>query len=230
MNKKRKKSKLNMLSTLYIVVAIFVCVLSVFSFTFAWYIKTSTQHLNITFAKPIVVNMTSDITMSDVSIGTPDAVMPGDELQINIGVQMADDSSTAYVRAKLIVDFEDVYDKNNQPVSWEGMIEGFTEGFVDKDVLPEDWVLVDFSRGVEHDYWYVLKLRGSTNIARELNPGQVVTFINGGIKVSLALDNRFASKKLSFLFTVDTLQVEGVSDPLAAGVTNAKYHEVWGHD
>lgn len=227
--KKPKKKKVNISSALYVVLAIFVCVLSVFSFTFAWYIKSSTETINITFATPIVVNIKSGIQMLETSIGTPDAVMPGDRLQVNIGVQMADVSSTAYVRARLMVEFEDVFDENNQPVSWEGMVDGFTEGMVDHSIMSDDWVRVNFSRGIEPDYWYVLRLRGASNVSRELSPGEVVTFLNGQIGISLDLDNRFAEKKISFNFTVDTLQVQGVEDPLAQGISRACEHGQWGH-
>lgn len=230
---KSKKNKLNMLSTLYIVVAIFVLVLSVFSVTFAWYIKSSTQHINITFAKPIVVEMTSSMEMSEIAIGTPDAVMPGDELRVNIGVKMAQDSSPAFVRVKLVIKFDDVYDENNRLVSWEGMVEGFTEGAVDEEVVDSSWVRVNFSRNVaEPDWWYVLGLNASTDyVSRQLEPGGESTFINNGeIKISKNLDNRFANKSINFLFTVETIQVSDIEDPLGRGPENAKYHAQWGHD
>lgn len=232
--KKSKSKKLNMLSTLYIVVAIFVLVLSVFSVTFAWYIKSSTQYINnITFAKPVVVEMTSDMKMSEVAVGTPDAVMPGDELMVNIGVKMAENSSRAYVRAKLEVVFDDVYDENNLPVSWDGLIEGFSEGAVDQSVVDPSWIKVNFSRNpADPDWWYVLRLSvATTTSSRQLAPGEESTFINNGqIKVSVNMDNRFAQKSIKFLFTVETIQVEGVDDPLSGGVNNAKYHAQWGRD
>ncbi len=224
--KRRKKSKLNMLSAVYIIMSVFVCVLSVFSFTFAWYIKTNTESLNFTFAKPIVVDLTSSVRMDELAVGTPDAVMPGDKLYVNIGVRMSDSSSPAYVRAKLNVDFDDVYDENNQLVSWDGMLSGVEQGFVTNDVVSEDWVLVNFSRSDTPDYWFVLKLRGSTNVARQLSESEVVTFANSTINVSLKLDNRFAEKKITFSFSVETIQVNGISDPIAFG----SRHDQWGHE
>lgn len=206
--------------------SVFVCVLSVFSFTFAWYIKTNTESINFSFAKPIVVDMTSSVRMDDLAVGTPNAVMPGDKLYVNIGVRMDNDSSPAYVRAKLNVKFDDVYDENNQLVSWDGMLNGVVEGFVTNDVVGEDWVLVNFSRGDTRDYWYVLKLRGSTNVARQLSKGEVVTFANSSIDVSLKLDNRYAEKNISFIFSVETIQVNGIDDPIAFG----SRHDVWGHE
>ena len=53
-------------------------------------------------------------------------------------------------------------------------------------------------------------------------------YFNGTIDLLLNLDNRFAEKKIEVVFVVESLQTVGVEDPLANGIANAKYHEVWG--
>ena len=62
----------------------------------------------------------------------------------------------------------------------------------------------------------------------EVKPGDIITFANGTIDLSLDLDNRFAEKKISIVFVVESLQIEGIEDPLAQGTENAKYHAIWG--
>ncbi len=234
MQKKRKQSKLNMLAAVYVVIAIFVVVMSAFSLTFAWYIKTESQHLNITFAKPIVVDITTQFEMDPLAVGTPQAVIPGDNLSFNIGLKMSNNSSKAYVRARLVIEFEHAYDENGVLADWHEVTvkDSNTDAVTTGDINSADWVLVNFSRDpMKPDYWYVLKLAGSSNtepVTRILNPGDELTFLYGTVSVSKELDNKYANKNIFFNFQVQTLQVENIEDPLGNGIMGAKLHEQWG--
>lgn len=219
------KKKLDKLASLYVVVAVFVAVISVFSFTFAWYVKTSTQYLNVTFAPPIVINLNNNVSMIKPIDGSPDALLPGSKVAINLGLQMEEESSIAYVRAKMSIIFEDVFEADGTPVLFEDFVHV-------ENAITGDWVEVNFSRNpIKDDIWYVCKTGGGDNvISREVSPGNVITFANGTIDLSLELDNRFAEKAIKIVFVVESIQTVGVEDPLANGVANAKYHEIWGSD
>ena len=218
-----QKRKLDKLTSLYVIVAVLVAVMSIFSFTFAWYIKTSTAYLNITFAPPIVIDINNKAQVVTPIDGNIKAMMPGSSFSINLGLSMPEGSSTAYVRAKMSVEFEDVYDSNNQLVRWDEYVSVDT-------AISTNWVKVDFSRDpAKEDIWYVCKASaGSDMISREVSPGDTITFANGMVFLSLDIDNKFADKDINVVFIVESLQTVGVSDPLAGGVSNAKYHEVWG--
>lgn len=221
------KRKIDKLASLYIVVSVFVAVLSIFSFTFAWYIKTSTQYLNIKFAPPVIVNINSETEMITPIDGNVDALLPGAKVGVNLGISMPQGSSNAYVRAKMSVVFDDVYeyDQNGK------LVQVLWDSFVNvQNAVSENWVEVDFSRDPnKQDLWYVCKASlGESVVSREVSSGDVITFANGTISLSLDLDNRFAEKNINIVMVVESIQTEGVSDPLAAGVENAKYHEVWG--
>jgi len=218
-----RKKKIDKLASLYIIVAVFVAVLSIFSFTFAWYVKTGTQYLNVRFAPPIVINVKSEATIIQ-SVGDDlDSLIPGSKFAVNLGLEMAEESSTAYVRAKMAVRFEDVYDENNQLLLWTDLVHI-------ENAITDSWVEVDFSGDPNNpDIWYVCKTSvGTQMISREVSPGDQITFANGTIELSLDIDNRFAEKKIEVVMIVESLQVVGVEDPLANGLIGAKYHEVWG--
>lgn len=219
-----KKKKVDKLVSLYAVVAVFVAVLSVFSFTFAWYVKTSTQYLNITFAPPIVVNITNTASVITPIEGSADAVLPGSKVKINLGVQMDNNSSNAYMRAKMSLIFDDVYDENNQLLIWDNYVD------ISNAIELSDWVEVNFSTDpLVEDIWYVCKTGyGTGMISHEVTAGEIIPFANGTIDIKLNINNYFAEKQIKIVFVVETVQTVGVSDPLANGVQNAKYHEIWG--
>ena len=219
-----RKKKLDKLATIYVVVAVFVAVLSIFSFTFAWYVKTSSQYLNITFAPPIVIDIKNEVSVIEPVECPIDALLPGSRLSVDLGISMPQGSSNAYVRAKMAVVFENVYDENNQLVLWTNFVNV-------NNAVTDSWVEVDFSTDpTVEDIWYVCKSSSGTDmISREVSPGDVISFANGTIDLSYEIDNRFAEKKIDIVFVVESLQVEGVEDPLANGVNNAKYHPVWGN-
>ena len=218
------RKKLDKLASLYVVVAVFVAIISVFSFTFAWYVKTSTQYLNITFAPPIVIELDNNVTMITPVEGNTKALLPGSKVSINLGFRMNQQSSIAYVRAKMAIVFEDVFEADGTPVLWTDFVN------VQNSIVDANWVEVDFSKDpTKNDIWYVCKTGSAGNmISREVSPGDEITFANGTIDLSLNLDNRFAEKKIDIVFVVESIQTVGVEDPLANGIANAKYHEVWG--
>ena len=222
------KNKLSKLASLYIVVSVFVAVLSIFSFTFAWYVKVSTASLNIKFAPPILIEIKNEATLIEPVGGNLDALLPGSKIGVNMGISMPEGSSNAYVRAKMSIVFEDVYemDENGNPVPvlWDD--------FVDvQNAVSDNWIQVNFSRDEnKEDLWYVCRAGAGSMISREVSPGDVITFANGTIDLFYELDNRFADKKINIVLVVETVQVEGVSDPLINGLSGAKWHEVWGSD
>ena len=219
----RKKKKIDKLASIYLITAVFVAVLSVFSFTFAWYVKTSTQYLNVQFAPPIVVNLKNEIILRQTVTGENEVLIPGSSFGINLGVYMEENSSSAYVRAKIAIVFEDVYDENNQLLLWNDMVN------VNNSINEDSWIEVNFGTDQNPDWWYVCKRSvGNQIISKEVNPKDSITFANGTVTLTENMDNNFANKKIEVVLVVETLQVVGVEDPLAGGVANAKYHEIWG--
>ena len=217
-----KRKKLDKLSAFYLIVAVFVAVLSAFSFTFAWYIKSTSEYLNVTFAPPIVLRIKNEASVIHSVSDDLNNLIPGSKFGINLGIEMDNNSSSAYVRAKMAIVFEDVYDENEQLLLWDNLVHV-------ENAITENWVEVNFGTDTVPDMWFVCKTSvGTQVISKEVNPGDSIEFANGTIELSLDLDNRFASKKIEIVMVVETLQVEGVEDPLANGVQNARYHEVWG--
>ena len=218
------KKKIDKLITLYAIVAVFVAVLSVFSLTFSWYIKTSEQSMYIKFAPPININIENEVTVIEPYGASIDSLIPGSKFAMNLGVSMPEGSSTAYVRAKMSVVFENVYDEKGQLMLWDNYV------YVD-NAITDSWIAVDFSTNPANpDIWYVCKTSvGNSMISREVSPGDVIPFASGTVELSYAIDNNFASKKIDVVMVVQTLQVVGVEDPLANGLTGAKFHAVWGN-
>ena len=222
------KNKLSKLASLYIVVSVFVAVLSVFSFTFAWYVKVNTASLNVKFAPPILIEINNEATLIRPLGGDLDALLPGSKIGINTGISIPEGSSNAYVRAKMSIIFEDVFEMDEEgnpvPVLWDEYVNV-------ENAISANWILVDFSRNEDvEDLWYVCRAGAGSMISREVSPGDVITFANGTIDLSFDLDNRFADKKIDVVLVVETLQVESVADPLINGLTNAKFHEIWGSE
>lgn len=219
----KRKKKIDKLTSLYLITAVFVAVLSVFSFTFAWYVKTSTQYLNIQFAPPIVVNIKNEIILRKTVSGENEALIPGSSFGVNLGIYMEENSSSAYVRAKMAVVFEEVYDENNQLLLWNDLV------IVNNSINETSWIEVNFGTTEKPDWWYVCKRSvGSQIISQEVNAKDSITFANGIVTLTEKLDNSFANKKIEVVMIVETLQVVGVEDPLANGIENAKFHEIWG--
>ena len=104
-----KRKKLDKLSAFYLIVAVFVAVLSAFSFTFAWYIKSTSEYLNVTFAPPIVLRIKNEASVIHSVSDDLNNLIPGSKFGINLGIEMDNNSSSAYVRAKMAIVFEDVY-------------------------------------------------------------------------------------------------------------------------
>ena len=219
-----RKKKIDKLVILYAIVAVFVSVLSLFSFTFSWYIKTSEQSVYVKFAPPILINIDNEVHVIEPDGMSIDAMLPGSKFGLNLGVNMPEGSSVAYVRAKMSIRFENVYDEKGKPMLWDGLVEV-------ENAVTDNWVAVDFSRTGTKDIWYVCKNSvGNSMISRQVSPGDVIPFASGVVSLSYDLDNNFANKKIEVVMVVETLQVVGIEDPLANGISGAKFHSVWGSD
>ena len=217
------KKKIDKLVTLYAIVAVFVTVLSVFSLTFSWYIKTSEESTYVKFAPPITINIDNEITVIEPYGVDINSLMPGSQFAMNIGVSMPEGSSPAYVRAKMSLVFENVYDEKGQLMLWDNYV------IVD-NAITDSWIAVDFSTNPSSpDIWYVCKTSvGNSMISREVGPGDSISFASGTVQLTYGLDNNFAKKKIDIVMVVQTLQIVGVEDPLANGLNGAKFHPVWG--
>ena len=217
-------NKISKLTTFYVVIAVFMCVLSVFSFTYAWYVKNSTHYVGITFARPISILINNNVTVAEeIAGGTTDNVLPGYSINVNLSMSMAQDSSPAYIRARVIISPDEVLDENGQVIDWiksEFIVVNL------EDNIGENWVRVDFSNDpAVKDEWYVL--RRANNISREMIAGENQMFVNGTIDFSANIDNRFASKNVNIVFEVEAIQTKNIEDPLANGIVGAK-NSVWG--
>ncbi len=233
MNKRSKK--LSKTALLYVFIAIFIAVLSLFSITLAWYIKTQKQTIGIKFANPVVVQIDySDIAnnsiIQSITGGTADSLKPGSKVTVNVGVSMAENSSLAYVRARMMLscdvdnDGEVEYFDNYIKVVDKGGVQnsnviGNTTSFVADS---KNWEFVEFTDSDGNpDYWYVWK--DDKGAAREVGGKDVnrsAQFYVGDILLSPEMDNRFANKKIRIEFVVEAIQTSGIVDPI--------YCQEWG--
>ncbi len=220
MNKNSKK--LSKIALLYIFVALFIAVLSFFSVTLAWYIKTQRQTIGITFANPVVVNVDykqgTESIVASVTGGNADSVKPGSKVALHVGVSMAQNSSPAYVRAKLTISCD--VDNDGTAESFDNFIEVYNGNVVGNftDVIADltSWERVEFlNDNGEPDVWYVWK--DEPGVAKEVNATENALFYTGEIIISRNMDNRFAGRKIRIEFVVDAMQTEGVVDPIACG-------------
>lgn len=224
-------TKFGKLTTFYVVIAVFLCVLSVFSFTYAWYVKTSTYSVGITFARPINITITNDIRRSTetISSGDIDDVLPGTTLDVNLSVSMDTGSSPAYIRARMVILPEVVEDANGQPIDWESgeyivvdlgqeisrQIQN--QNADNPELIDNTWIRSRFN----NEYWYVLAT--GANVAKEMRADTTELFITGKINFTGNLDNRFASKSVQILFEVEAIQVKNIENPLTHGSDNATW-------
>lgn len=213
----QQRKKLSKTAWVYIFIALFVTVLGFFSVTLAWYIKAKEEYLGITFANPVVVNIDTEIKqINTIDGGNLNALKPGSKLSVNTGIRMDDESSNAYVRAKISLICEELLDENGAPLLWDNYV-NITGGSVTEGVTPisSAWQEVVFNENGTEEKWYVCK--SVDGIARELTKGDAVSFYEGEIILSGRMDNRFAGKKIKIVFIVESIQTEGVVDPISCG-------------
>lgn len=213
MDKKRKK--LSKTALLYIFVALFITALSFFSATLAWYVTTRDSKIGITFANPVVVDITNNISeINTIGGGNTNALKPGSKVSVNTGIKMSDNSSNAYVRAKISLVADEMYDEEGNLIRWDNFVT-VQNGSIAGGVTPilSSWEQVSFvtPNGIEN--WWVCK--SEAGVARELKAGDPVAFYDGEVIISTKMDNRFAEKQIKVIFIVESIQTEGVVDPIA---------------
>ena len=195
----KKSKKLSKTAMLYIFVALFITALSFFSATLAWYITTRESKINITFANPVVVDVTNNVTeISTLDGGNTNALKPGSKVSVNTGIKMGANSSNAYVRAKISLIADEMYDEKGNLIRWDNFVT-VHNGSVAGGVTPilSSWEQVTFiSEGVIENWWVC---KSETGVARELKAGDPVAFYEGEIIISPKMDNRFAEKKIKIV-------------------------------
>lgn len=210
-----KQSKMSKFTIFYIVSAILVALLFVLSFTFAWYVKSTSKTIGILFSKPIVIMLNSDIkeVRDEVVVGDADKLLPGSKVKVNLGFRMADISTTApaFVRARLGVDFDSIYDETG----WDD------KKYITYDLSVTDtsgqgytWTKVNFSKsGKLSGEWYVLTGVGNSSDALyQAQPGQVFDFLKDkNVELSKEITNDFAEKQIRLYFTVEAVQTNNVN-------------------
>ena len=212
-----KSKKLSKTAWLYVFIALFITVLSFFSATLAWYIKTQTKSLGITFANPVVVEVNNKASVVNaINGGNVGALKPGSKVSINTGIKLAENSSNAYVRAKITLVAEDIYDENGNLQRWDNYVT-ISGGSIAGGVTPiaSSWQEILFEENGKIEKWYVVK--SQDGVARELVAGDPVAFYDGEVVISRKMDNRFANKSIEIQFVVESIQAEGVVDPIACG-------------
>lgn len=202
----------------YIVSAMLVALLFVLSFTFAWYIKSTSKTIGVIFSKPIVVMVDSQISQirDEVEVNNGDNLLPGSKVNVNLGFRMADETSPAFIRARLIIKFDNIYENGTDPIVWDSSkyISYNLRDVSDTSSYGYTWTKVNFSKSGKADgEWYVLTYQDK--ISLQAQPGKAYTFIEDGyVELSRSITNDFAEKQIQLYFTVDAIQTENVTDPL----------------
>lgn len=195
-----------------------VALLFVLSFTFAWYIKSTSKTIGVIFSKPIVVMVDSQISQirDEVEVNNGDNLLPGSKVNVNLGFRMADETSPAFVRARLIIKFDNVYENGTDPIVWDSSkyISYNLRDVSDTSNYGYTWTKVNFSKSGKADgEWFVLTYQDK--ISLQAQPGKAYTFIEDGyVELSRTITNDFAEKQIQLYFTVDAIQTENVTDPL----------------
>lgn len=227
-----KQAKMSKFTIFYIVSAILVALLFVLSFTFAWYVKSTSKTIGVVFSKPIVIMLDSEISQvrDEVEINNGDDLLPGAKVNVNLGFRMADINTTspAFIRARLILKFDNVYQEGtNDPIVWDSnkYLSYNLRDVTDTSTYGYTWTKVNFSESGKADgEWYVLTYQD--NVSLQAQPGQSYKFLEDGyVELSRDITNDFAEKQIHLYFTVDAIQTENVTDPLIDPVNS-----VWGED
>lgn len=229
-----KQSKMSKFTIFYIVSAILVALLFVLSFTFAWYVKSTSKTIGILFSKPIVIMLNSDIkeVRDEVVVGDADKLLPGSKVKVNLGFRMADISTTApaFVRARIWIDFDSIYDdETGEPIRWDD------KKYITYDISASDtslqgyaWTKVNFSRSEKiTGEWYVLTDINDSNVLYQAQPGQVFDFLKDkNVELSKEITNDFAEKQIHLYFTVEAVQTNNVNIDLE----HPELSDVWVED
>ena len=201
------KRKIQLQNLIIVTLCVCIVVLLGVSFTAAWYIRSKTTSIDIVLSNPVNINimindqMTNEYTYEydyEIDTGTR-RVYPGDRLKLKLGVIIGAEeaSSPAFVRVKIAVKLEDT-------------TSGSTDSFIDDTIIsidkdPNDtslWTYKDFDLSEEvEDGWYVLS--DNEMKAKVAETGDIYTFVDGWVKLSKAMNNKYANKKLTIVFMVE---------------------------
>lgn len=224
-----KQKGMSRFTIFYIVSAIIVALLFIASFTFAWYVKSTSHTIGVVFSRPIVLMLDPEIkqTRGEVEVNDGNDLLPGSKVSVNLGFRMADINNTApaYIRAKLVLKFDNIYDGNTgDPIVWNSSKYITIDMGAVLDNPAYTWEEVNFSKsGKDEGKWWVLKYQDGVSL--QAQPGQSYKFMEGEIELSKKITNDFAEKQIHLLFTVDAIQIENIDDPLI-NPTNS----VWAED
>lgn len=244
-NKKAKdyKKRIQTQNLIILALSILIVVMVFISSTAAWYIRTRSDTADIILSDPVNIFITEFTEALDengevvrdengepivkhyqkenILEGYQTKVYPGDKIKLKLGAKVADNSSPAYVRVKLLVEYEDIATgeiKTSQNMAEAGLIE-----YLD---APDSsvWEKVDFNKYVEHadeskrqtDVWYVLKENNAGVISAKIsNGGEEYVFVDGYILLNkLKITNAQANCKIHIYYAVQAIQVANIVDPL----------------
>lgn len=242
------RKRLRTQNLIIIGLAIVIVLLIVVSSTAAWYIRTKTDTADIILSNPVNIYITEfeDLkdengnvvtdennnpikkhTMTqDILEGYNTKVYPGDNIKMRLGMQVgtADlKSSTAYVRVKLAITYENIY---------TGVISGLedlsAQSLIEYKDKPDEnkWIMVDFNQFNEveegktyvPDYWWIYKTKDKDgkDVAKEVSDMTMLEFLDGYIQLSKTeIRNEHANCKFHINYIVEAIQVANVPDPLA---------------
>lgn len=229
-----KQSKMSKFTIFYIVSAIIVALLFVLSFTFAWYSKSTSQSIGILFSKPIVIMLDPQIkeVKDKVEVGDADKLLPGSKVKVNLGFRMGDRdlNAAAFVRARLILDFDNVYDsQTGEPLNWKNDYIEYNLNVTNTADYGYTWTPVNFSKTKKDEgLWYVLTgTNNSRDVLYQAQPGESYVFLEDGyVNLSTAITNDFAEKEIRLYFTVEAVQTENINIDL----NNPSESDLWGED
>lgn len=230
-----------------IALIIIIVVLCIVSGTAAWYIRTRSDSADIILSNPVNIYITEFDDMRDAAgnvifdkDGNPikehslktdileqynTKIYPGDKIKMNLGLQIGNttlESSHAYVRVKLVVNYENIY---------TGEVSGLDDlsgsNLIRYKDAPDStvWEKVDFNKfkepidenPVEEDIWYVLKTYDNQgNVEAKISYNlEKYEFINGYIELDkFEITNKHANCKFHINYVVEAIQVPNVPNPL----------------
>lgn len=191
--------------------------------TLAVYTKFEQDSTDITLSAPVRVYITGKEQGTTV-IPEDVAVYPGTKITLNLGFDMESPSTSAYVRTKLKIT-SDAFVEEGGTLIEEGLVV-----FGNSRPNPNNWVLVDFAYSDDNstqDIWWVYSTYDqqtdsyTAKVYKDEDPPGI--FISGTIKISKALTNEFANKKINILFQVSAIQQPNVKEPI---ISSSPYYVI----
>lgn len=220
------KKRIQTQNLVILALSILIVVMVVVSSTAAWYIRTRSDTADIILSHPVNIYITEDgKKTTDILKDYNTRVYPGDKIKMILGAQIGDgevESSPAYVRVKLQIEYEDKEGNISTLSDWAstGQIE-----YLDAPSA-EVWEKVDFKEFEAWegepdkkpvDYWYVLRAVDEEGnvFAKTAYDGDKMEFINGYIVLNKQrITNAQANCKIHINYIVEAIQTVNVPDPL----------------